>query len=143
MGVSTRIVSDLGVNETLGNHYFVGSGALADFEAIIKDPFTPNHSNDWLQTNGLKLDGDNHFLKNLAERLAQPTPQLKSDVGDRPGWGSQAWQKYALAEGGERMLTSAGARSKQKTSHRSRNMLRRLRQMVVGFRLVEWWVKGR
>jgi len=41
------------------------------------------------------------------------------------------------------MLTSAGARSKQKTSHRSRNMLRRLRQMVVGFRLVEWWVKGR
>lgn len=143
MGVSTRIVSDLGVNETLGNHYFVGSGALADFEAIIEDPFTPNHRNEWLQANGLKIEGSNYFLKDLAERLVQPTPRLKCELSDQPGWGSLAWQKYALAEGGERMLTSAGARSKQKTSHRSRNMLRRLRQMVVGFRLVEWWVKGR
>ena len=33
-GVSTRIVADLGVTETLGNHFFAASGAIAEFAAI-------------------------------------------------------------------------------------------------------------
>jgi hypothetical protein len=143
LGVSTRIVADLGVNETLGNHYFVGSGALADFDAIIRDPFTPNHHQDWLESHGLRPDGRTRFLEELAQRLDQPAPRWDSDLGTQPGWGSHAWQTYALEEGGTRMLASAGARSKHKPSHRSRNLLRRLRRRVVGFWLLERWVKGR
>jgi hypothetical protein len=41
------------------------------------------------------------------------------------------------------MLSSAGARSKQGASHRGRDLLRRLRQNVVGFWLLERLLKGR
>ena len=54
MGVSTRIVADLGVTETLGNHFFAESGAVTDFAAIRRDPFTPIHKLDWLQRHGLQ-----------------------------------------------------------------------------------------
>jgi len=143
LGVSTRIVTDLGVNETLGNHYFVASGALADFEAIVRDPFTPRHHDTWLHSHGMQPDGGSQFVEQLAQRLQRPVPSWDSEPASLPGWGSRAWQSYALAKGGERMLASNGAHSKQKPSHRSRNLLRRLRQRVVGFWLLERWVKGR
>jgi hypothetical protein len=41
------------------------------------------------------------------------------------------------------MLASAGSRSKLKASHRSLDLLRRLRQGVVGFWLLERLLKGR
>jgi hypothetical protein len=41
------------------------------------------------------------------------------------------------------MLTSAGARSKQEARHRGRDLLRRLRQNLVGFWLLERLLKGR
>ncbi len=143
MGVSTRIVTDLGVNETLGNHYFVASGALADFDAIIRDPFTPRHRESWVHSHGMQPEGDSRFVEELAQRLQRPAPPWDSEPACLPGWGSRAWQSYALSKGGERMLASSGALSKQKPSHRSRNLLRRLRQRVVGFWLLERWVKGR
>lgn len=143
LGVSTRIVADLGVNETLGNHYFVGSGALADFDAIIRDPFTSRHDQHWLESHGLQPDGGQRFLHELAQRLEQRPTRWERDLGTLPGWGSHAWQSYALEHGGVKMLASAGARSKHKPSHRSRNLLRRLRRRVVGFWLLERWVKGR
>lgn len=33
-GIPTRIVTDFGLNENLGNHFFLGSGLLTDFENI-------------------------------------------------------------------------------------------------------------
>ena len=143
LGVSTRIVADLGVNESLGNHYFVASGALADFEAIIEDPFTPCHRQPWLESHGLRPDGRELFLAALTRRLELPLGGRDvSRCGPR-GWGSSAWQSYALAKGGRGMLTSAGSRSKLKASHRSLDLLRRLRQGVVGFWLLERLLKGR
>jgi hypothetical protein len=41
------------------------------------------------------------------------------------------------------MLSSAGARSKHDASHRGRDLLRRLRQNLVGFWLLERMLKGR
>jgi hypothetical protein len=144
MGVSTRIVSDLGVNESLGNHYFLESGAVADFDAIMRDPFTPNHNREWLERQGHRSDGAQRFIAALSRLLEQPPQGGQPAAEPGPaGWGSAAWQSYALAKGGRRMLSSAGARSKQEASHRGRDLLRRLRQNLVGFWLLERVLKGR
>jgi len=143
MGVSTRIVSDLGVNESLGNHYFLESGAVADFDAIVRDPFTPHHNREWLERQGHRRDGAQRFIAALSRLLEHPPEGHPSAEPGPAGWGSTAWQSYALAKGGRRMLSSAGARSKQEASHRGRDLLRRLRQSLVGFWLLERVLKGR
>jgi hypothetical protein len=144
MGVSTRIVCDLGVNESLGNHYFLESGAVADFDAIVRDPFTPNHNREWLERQGHRSDGAQRFIAALSRLLENPPEGAHPAAEPGPaGWGSAAWQSYALAKGGRRMLSSAGARSKQEASHRGRDLLRRLRQNLVGFWLLERVLKGR
>jgi len=143
LGISTRIVADLGVNESLGNHYFLESGALASFDAIVRDPFTPVHHQPWLERQGYRADGAERFVNALASRIANPP---SGDALPRPGpagWGSSAWQAYALAKGGRRMLSSAGARSRQVASHRGRDLLRRIRQNLVGLWLLERVFKGR
>ena len=144
LGVSTRIVSDLGVNETLGNHYFVESAAIADFDSIIRDPFSLRLNQAWPERHGHIPGGDKVFIAALASRLENP-PQT-SESADRegpPGWGSNSWQTYALAKGGKKMLSSAGARSRLVASHRGRNLLRRARQRVVGIWGLERLFKGR
>jgi len=144
LGVSTRIVSDLGVNESLGNHYFLGSGALADFDAIIRDPFSPRHDPAWAERQGHRPDGAQVFVAALERRLEYP-PQ-PADAAARPGppgWGSHAWQTYALAKGGRRMLSSAGSRSRLVATHRGRDLLRRARQGLVGLWGLERLFKGR
>ena len=92
MGVSSRIVSDLGVTETLGNHFFAGSGAVADFEAIRRDPFIPIHHDAWLEQNGLHPQGAEAFLSALLERLQRevapfPLNANANSIGPA-GWGS-------------------------------------------------------
>jgi hypothetical protein len=143
LGISTRIVADLGVNESLGNHYFLESGALAGFDAIVRDPFTPVHDPGWLERQGYRGDGAERFVNALASRIASAP---SGDALPRPGpagWGSHSWQAYALAKGGRRMLSSAGARSRQVASHRGRDLLRRIRQNLVGLWLLERVFKGR
>ena len=143
MGVSTRIVSDLGTKESLLNHYFLGSGALADFDAIIRDPFTCTHNQDWLERQGLRRDGAQHFVEALNHRLDSPPDAMAAARPGPPGWGSEPWQRYALAKGGRRMLSSSGSRSKTAASQRGRDLLRRTRQGLVGFWLLERLFKGR
>jgi hypothetical protein len=143
LGISTRIVADLGVNESLGNHYFLESGALASFDAILRDPFTPMHQPVWLERQGYRSDGAQRFVNALVHKLESPP---SGDTLPRPGpagWGSTGWQSYALAKGGRRMLSSAGARSRQGASHRGRDLLRRIRQNLVGLWLLERLFKGR
>lgn len=143
LGISTRIVADLGVNESLGNHYFLESGALASFDAILRDPFTAMHDPLWLERQGYRGDGAQRFVNALVHKLESPP---SGDTLPRPGpagWGSTGWQSYALAKGGRRMLSSAGARSRQGASHRGRDLLRRIRQNLVGLWLLERLFKGR
>jgi hypothetical protein len=143
LGVSTRIISDLGVNESLGNHYFLESGALADFDAIERDPFSIRHDRSWLERQGYRNDGAQLLVHALCQLLEQPLRTPSQSQAGPAGWGSQAWQAYALAKGGRRMLSSAGSRSKLKASHQGLELLRRLRQNLVGFWLVERLLKGR
>jgi hypothetical protein len=111
MGISTRIVGDLGVTETLGNHFFADSGAIANFSAIRDNPFEVLHDNTWLQDQGWNPIGDSRFVEALVNRLqTAPTPLITNDLGPI-SWGSEAWQRTALGNGGRRMLSSGGARS--------------------------------
>jgi len=143
LGISTRIIGDLGVTETLGNHFFADSGAVADFASITRDPFTPSHRVEWLQRSGLQLQGRETFLNALLERLHQERSPLPTE-GLGPGsWGSRQWQTYALRHGGRRMLSSAGARSSQRKRHKTRTALRRLRDGLVGFGWLSRWLRER
>ena len=143
LGISTRIVGDLGVTETLGNHFFADSGAVADFASITRDPFTPCHRVEWLQRSGLQPQGRETFLTALLERLHQERSPLPTE-GLGPGsWGSRQWQTYALRHGGRRMLSSAGARSSQRKRHKTRTALRRLRDGLVGFGWLSRWLRER
>ena len=143
MGVSTRIVSDLGVTETLGNHFFAGSGAVADFEAIRHDPFTPLHDEDWLQRSGMLPNGVDCFVSALTDRLNSDLPPLADRSIGPASWGSIAWQTYALQQGGRRMLSSGGARSSQRKRHQTRSLLRRIRDGLVGFGWLSKWLRER
>ena len=67
------------------------------------------------------------------ERLNNPTAPLGTSSHGPLSWGSSDWQKAALRNGGRRMLSSGGARSSQRKRHRTRRMLRSLRDSVVGF----------
>jgi hypothetical protein len=133
MSISTRIVGDLGVTETLGNHFFADSGAIANFAAIRDNPFEVLHNNRWLQAQGWNPEGDSRFIEALASRLQMaPTPLSSSDLGPT-SWGSEAWQRTALSNGGRRMLSSGGARSSQRKRHHTRRIIRTVRDSVVGF----------
>ena len=138
-GISTRIVGDLGVTETLGNHFFANSGAVADFAAIRANPFQVIHDQGWLQQHGLLPGGEQRFITALVERMEQPVRPLDWQ-GVGPGsWGSPAWQQTALNNGGRRMLSSGGARSSQRKRHRTRRFLRNIRDGAVRFgRLTRW-----
>ena len=133
MGISTRIVGDLGVTETLGNHFFASSGAIASFAAIKANPFEVIHDAQWLEQQGLHRDGEDSFITALVDRLNSPAAPLGASNHGPLSWGSSAWQKAALRNGGRRMLSSGGARSSQRKRHRTRRMLRSLRDSVVGF----------
>ena len=76
MGISTRIVGDLGVTETLGNHFFASSGAIATFAAIKANPFDVIHDAQWLEQQGLQRDGENRFITALVDRLNSPATPL-------------------------------------------------------------------
>jgi hypothetical protein len=109
----------------------------------VRDPFSPRHDAGWLHSHGYCPEGAQRFVAALAARLeTAPLPAGPASHGP-PGWGSTAWQRYALARGGRRMLSSAGARSRQGASHRSRDLLRRLRQQLVGLWGMERLLKGR
>ena len=133
MGISTRIVGDLGVTETLGNHFFADSGAIANFAAIRDNPFEVLHDNTWLQTQGWIADGDDRFIEALVNRLQTVATPLSANGLGPISWGSEAWQRTALGNGGRRMLSSGGARSSQRKRHHTRRIIRTVRDSVVGF----------
>ena len=143
MGVSTRIVGDLGVTESLGNHFFADSGAIADFAAIQANPFEPIHDTHWLQQQGWRDDGEARFIDAVLARLERGLSPLPADGIGAESWGSTSWQTYALNHGGRRMLSSGGSRSSQRKRHKTRTLLRRIRDGLVGFGWLSRWLRER
>ena len=143
MGVSTKIVSDLGVTETLGNHFFAESGCIASFEEIGEDPFTPTHDKGWLNANGLQPQGLEAFLSAVLDCLAHGVGPLQNNSTGPAAWGSTCWQTFAIKHGGRRMLSSGGARSSQLKRHQTRSLIRRIRDVLVGFGWLSNILRGR
>jgi hypothetical protein len=143
MGISTRIVTDLGLNETLGNHYFTASGALAEFESICSDPFSIRHDSTWLEHHGYQPNGKNQFLTALRTSLTSRDNELNDNAIELAGWGSRDWQEFALANGGISMLASGGVRSAQRKRNRTRSLIRQLRDFIIGMGWIEKVVRGR
>jgi len=132
MGISTRIVGDLGVTETLGNHFFAKSGAIRNFADIKSNPFEIIHDEQWLQQQGLQRNGEEQFIDALVEKLNNTVTCFSTANHGPLNWGSSAWQDAALRNGGRRMLSSNGARSSQRKRHRTRRVVRSLRDNLVG-----------
>ena len=141
MGVSTRIVGDLGITETLGNHFFADSGAVADFETILANPFEVIHNTTWLNRQGWMEHGETQFIHAVLTRLERGLEPLPANGTGSKSWGSASWQSYAISHGGRRMLSSGGARSSQRKRHRTRTALRRLRDGLVGFGWLSRWLR--
>ena len=104
------------MTETLGNHFFASSGAIASFAAIQANPFEVIHDPHWLEQQGLQRDGEDRFITALIDRLNSPAAPLGSSNHGPLSWGSMDWQQAALNNGGRRMLSTGGARSSQRAS---------------------------
>ena len=76
-----------------------------------------------------------------AEAAGSSTPSCCDGDGPR-SWGSQSWQTFAIRHGGRRMLSS-GARSSQRKRQWTRNILRRMRDGLVGFGWLSRWLRER
>ena len=66
-GCPAAILTDFGVRENLGNHFFVGSGLLRSMDQLIADDL-PSVEPDWLDRNGL---GGGDSLAALVARVAE------------------------------------------------------------------------
>jgi hypothetical protein len=142
MGISTRIIADLGLNESLGNHYFIGSGAVSTFQQVIDEPFSIRHNSDWLRRAGWVSDGSERFLTALHDKIPAGDQQRCLTRPGTNGWGSEEWQEFALAHGGRRMLSTSGALSSRKKRHHGIRLARRIREKLIGLWGIEQWIKG-
>jgi hypothetical protein len=86
-GRRAAIVSDLGVREDLGNHFFAESGLLRSIDELMVDDL-PEVDPAWLEANGL---GRNDSISNVIDRLARllaegpgPVPEAFYSVSRTP-----------------------------------------------------------
>ena len=143
MGVSTRIVSDIGINETIGNHYFVGSGVIKSMHDIADDPFTVLHDMAWVEKNGFVREGKSSFLEAIRKRLSSDPSTRSLNTLELRGWGSSRWHVYALENGGIKTLSTNGVRSSNRKRNKTKDILRRVRSIVIGIPLIERLTRGR
>ena len=64
--------------ETLGNHFFASSGAIASFDAIKVNPFEVIHDAQWLEQQVLQRDGEDRFITDLVDRLNSPAARSRT-----------------------------------------------------------------
>lgn len=106
-GIPTRILTDLGIHEQLGNHFFIGSGLFATFDEI--QPGLPNCADpDWLQHNLQRMDdhGDT-VVARVASLLASTQHTPPTTPSRLFGRSSQA-KDYFLQHHGPTALVQFG-----------------------------------
>ena len=64
-GTAGAILTDLGIKESLGNHYFIGSGLLTSLRALSEGR-QPKPNKDWFESHG---HGTNTSVHRLVERV--------------------------------------------------------------------------
>lgn len=101
-GIPTRIISDLGVSESTGVSFYIGSGALASF-AQIRPDMPVKVRKDWLEQIAGEEQGETLYLSTLCALLLTrdqaggflPLRQLSPFIG------SEAWNAFASSRYGE------------------------------------------
>ena len=86
-GVPAGIISDFGIRETWGNHFFVGSGAFVSLVDLAEDT-QPHFRDDWLEYNGFLTESKvdlGRFLKLVPDRDQSTTaairrPELPAEI---------------------------------------------------------------
>lgn len=76
-GIPTAVLSDLGIREQHGNHYFLGSGCFASWDEL-DGGHVPTPDAGWLADQGLRRDPDEAFAPARA-RLAALVHQAAED----------------------------------------------------------------
>ena len=67
-GVPGAILTDVGIKESLGNHFFLGSGMMTTMDSLIADT-VPRVNPDWLAYNGLGSQDSLSNATNAVKRL--------------------------------------------------------------------------
>ncbi|GAA2074671.1 hypothetical protein GCM10009801_28780 [Streptomyces albiaxialis] len=81
-GVPTAVLTDLGVREALGNHYFLGSGCLASWDQLDEGAL-PEADPEWVERQG--AGGGGRGFRTARERVAELVARARaSENGGLP-----------------------------------------------------------
>lgn len=70
-GVPGAILSDVGLKESLGNHFFIDSGLITTMDALIANQW-PRPNREWLEDNGFHPEDDlDALLQPVCARLSK------------------------------------------------------------------------
>ncbi|MCH0539378.1 hypothetical protein I3F58_07345 [Streptomyces sp. MUM 203J] len=106
-GVPTALLSDLGVREALGNHYFTGSGLLTSWDRLDAGE-EPVPDEDWLTDQGLRAPASDPFaaararIEDLLKQDELPPVDPYYTAATAPGYlpGVLARHRLEAAEAG-------------------------------------------
>jgi len=105
-GVRAAVLTDVGVAETLGNHFFLGSGLLCSMTDLIADR-VPGLNPEWALDNGLDPAVDFGALGSKVSRLLELHPPAAASLpwaacfydSERSGAIEESWMASALNPG--------------------------------------------
>jgi putative glycosyltransferase DUF6716 len=135
-GLPTAVLTDLGVREALGNHYFVGSGCLTSWDALDAGHL-PKADPDWAARQGVCADGGypaafdaaRARVAALAAGPALPPPAPYYTTGTAPGYLPGVLARHGFAPDGAPLR---GARADDAPSGVRRALRRALREAARG-----------
>ncbi|MBA0054181.1 hypothetical protein E0L36_26010 [Streptomyces sp. AJS327] len=117
-GIPTAVLTDLGVREALGNHYFIGSGCLVSWDQLDAGDL-PVADADWASRHGARPGGDSaHAFDAAAERVTRllarpelPPPAPYYTPRTAPGYLPGVLTRYGLAPDGSLPPSLPGGRT--------------------------------
>lgn len=95
-GIPTRIMTDLGVNETIGNNFFSESGMFTTFEQISGEEKPSALVDDWIEKVARPCGGRDIFIERLQRLLC--TERTPREVALY--FGSASWLNFSENRGG-------------------------------------------
>ncbi len=115
-GLPTAVLTDLGVREALGNHYFIGSGCLASWDDLDAGHL-PKADPDWAARQGVCADGSypaafdaaRERTAALAAGPALPPPAPYYTTTTAPGYLPGVLARHGFAPDGAPLRAAAGA----------------------------------
>ncbi|MFB4194826.1 DUF6716 putative glycosyltransferase [Streptomyces carpaticus] len=134
-GIPTAVLTDLGIREPLGNHYFTGSGCFASWDELDAG-HRPEPDKAWLADQGLAADPEAAWgpaRDRLAALLDAPRPALTPYYTRRtaPGYlpGILARHDTAAPAGSNRLLRQAARATYRTAAQRIAPIIRRWGQL--------------